>query len=147
MKRVLSIVSVVAVLSACAIFSHSTGPIAIPNPFTPIVLYAQSLPSTRTITWNPVAATVNAISYSVAVDGAPPIVFPITASLCTATVCTATIPIATFAQHTIAIATTNSALTGDPASVIPTPQTGPFSSLVTFILNQIPSLVSGLGIR
>lgn len=104
-----------------------------------LVIYAQSVPYTATVKWNPNPVGDNVSSYTVTLDTGTPQV--IQASTCTPTLCSTTVSIPTFGAHSWSVFATNQTLSGG-TGVTGTPQNGNASSQA-FSLNQKPVAPAG----
>lgn len=105
-------------------------------------LYAQSLPSTRTVAWDPRPAAENVVAYKVQLDSGTVQRVPLTACTGTPVVCSAQFSVATFGVHTIFVMATNLAI-----STVPTSEQDSAPASLAFALNQSAGAVSGIGVR
>ncbi len=108
-----------------------------------VVLYAQTLPSVRTVSWNPSPGTENVTGYILALDAGPTVT--VLATACSLTACSGTISVPIFGPHVWTVMSTNANLTGGPG-VIGTGQTSGVASQ-PFSLNPAPSAVTGQTIK
>lgn len=125
-------------LGAAAIFIIGACIHSIPTPTFGAVLFAQSLPATKTASWNVNASSDNVTAYTFTLDGGTPVVIP--ASSCTAT-CSTPMLLSTFGAHSYTVFASNASLSGG-TGVTGTPQNGP-SSALAFNLNQQPGSIGG----
>lgn len=105
-----------------------------------IVLYAQTLPSTRTATWTPNPAADNVVVYKVQLDGGA--IQRVLPSACTPTLCSAGVDVPTFGPHILRLIATNLAISTEPTSEQDSPAT-----VLAFTLNQAPNAITGGAIR
>ena len=103
-----------------------------------LVLFAQSVPVTKTATWAVNPATQNVVSYTFTLDGGTPVVIP--ASACAAT-CSTPAVLAAFGNHAYTVVATNVDLSGG-SGVSGSNQNSPAASL-SFSLNQAPTAPTG----
>lgn len=108
-----------------------------------VVLYAQSVPTTATVFWNPNAATENIVSYQLTIDGGTPITVLPTACTGTPVQCVASVSYATFGAHPTCVAAVNLDLGGDP-TVTGSPRTGQ-SKCASVVVNPLASPPTGVG--
>ena len=106
---------------------------------TDLVLYAQALPYTVTVTWTPNAAADNVVNYQVQLDAGAPAT--VVASSCTPTACMASVPIPAYGSHTMVVWGQNYIL-----STSTTLQAGS-KTTVPFVLNQVPGTVQNVGLK
>lgn len=103
-----------------------------------LVLYAQSVPVTKTASWTVNPAAQNVTSYTFTLDGGTPVVVP--TSACTTT-CSTPVVLTTFGNHTQTVVATNTDLSGG-SGVTGSSQNSPVTTLA-FTLNQAPTAPSG----
>jgi hypothetical protein len=133
LPRWLVVVTLGLVLSALS-FCSKVIPIPVP---IGVVLYAQALPATVHVLWNPNPASDNVTQYQVQLDtGAVVVVLP---TVCTATLCTSpAISVPAFGAHIVKLTAGNLRLSADPTSL----QFGPTVTLA-FTVNPMPNAIVG----
>lgn len=135
MRRTLSLglVAIGIVIGAC--IHH----LPMPAPMV-VTLYAQTLPSVRTVSWVPNPATDNVVSYAVTLDSGTPVI--VQATSCTLAQCSGLVSVPSFGAHSVVVTASNLDLSGG-AGVIGTPQNSTPSVAKAFNLNPKPGTVAG----
>lgn len=125
MKRLALVLLGVLLIVACATLGAP-----------PLVLYAQSLPTTKHLNWTQSdLVSSNVTNFVLTLDG---VVQNVPTSACTGTSCVSAFSIGAFGNHTVSIAAQNLALSTDPTSL----QSGPAMS-VSFSLNKAAGTPTG----
>lgn len=127
----ISLVFAVLALIACVI-----RPVIVPGT---VVLFAQSVPTTVTASWNANPAADNVTQYQVALDGGAALV--VLPAACVAGVCKATVPVNSFGAHAVALTAGNLKIDSDPTTLqLSTP------AALSFRLNPAAATPGGLGV-
>lgn len=133
-RHLLGILSILAL-----VFCGKSIPLPIPTP-GPVILYAQSVPTTVTAKWTANAPADGVVSYVIRLeDGTTTTALP---TVCVASVCTKVIAVNTFGTHSVTIVAQNQKVSTDPTNL----QTGLASPVVTFTLFPSPGVVTGTSI-
>lgn len=109
------------------------------------VLFAQTVPTTATVSWDPRPASENVVDYQVSLDGGAPVtVLP---TSCTATVCSGSVSIASFGAHAWSVFGRNQKISCTNGTCTPPVIQNGAVSTQNFALNQAPGQVGNQAVK